>query len=107
MSAESDRLLRERIGAKLDAHMTDEQLTRLFDEVLESRKQARGWCKDCKKAVFVEIPDAKAVTSALLDLANQSFGTPGRAADPVPVVEEFVVDDFSVLSDADLRRIAG
>ena len=108
MSDPADRALRDRIGAKLDAHMSDAQLTALFDEVLASKKQARGWCPNCKKAVYVDIPDAKAVTSALMDLANQSFGTPGKAVDPgvEQVVEVFDIPDFSVLSDEELRRLA-
>lgn len=102
------RALRQRIAAKLEEHMTDAQLSALFDEVLATTKNSRGWCPNCNKAVYVEIPDAKAVTSALMDLANQSFGTPPKAPDatvsePVQVWE---VPDLDGLDDGRLREIA-
>lgn len=112
MSSDSDKALRDRIGKKLDEYMTDRQINSLFDDVLAMKK--RGWAEfNCKKCgqfqkVQAEIPDTAAVTKALLDLANQSFGTPPKAADPPPPVPEvFEVADLSVLSDDDLRRIAG
>lgn len=102
--------LRERIGRKLDAYMTDKQIQTLFDEVLRSTKNARGWCPNCKKAVYVEILDAKAVTGSLMDLANQSFGTPPKAPDmpkaPEPA-EQWTVPDLEGLDDERLRKIAG
>ena len=58
--------------------MTPEQLKKLLDEILEAKKGARGWCPNCKKAVQVEIADAKAVVGAMSDLANQGFGRPGE-----------------------------
>jgi hypothetical protein len=67
---------RSQIGDALAGKLSDEQLSLLLDEVLEIRKQSRGWCPNCNKAVNVEIPDAKAVTGALVDLANQAWGRP-------------------------------
>lgn len=101
--------LRDRIGRKLDEHLSERQLSKLFDEVLASTKGARGWCPNCKKAVMVEIPDAKGVTAALMDLANQSFGTPPKAAEPVSVPEpeqNYEIADFTMLTDEQLRSLA-
>lgn len=67
---------RDQIGKALEGALTPEQLKTLMDEVLDIKKSARGWCKDCKKQVWVEIPDAKAVTGALTDLMTQSWGRP-------------------------------
>lgn len=112
MSVESDRLLRERIGSKLAAFMSDDQIQVLLEEILALKK--RAWaefrCKSCgqQQKQSVEVPDAVNVTKALLDLANQSFGTPGRAADPprAEVVEEFVPEDYTSLDMESLRRLA-
>ena len=67
---------RSQIGEALQGKLTDDQLKTLMDEVLAIKKQARGWCKHCNGAVQVEIPDAKGVTGALVDLANQAWGRP-------------------------------
>lgn len=112
MSTESDALLRDRIGRKLSERMTDDQIEHLLSEVLAVTK--RAWvgveCKSCKtfQRVQVEIPDATAVTKSLLDLANQSFGTPGKAPDPKveEPVEEFTAVDVSALDAEALRRLA-
>ena len=64
------------IGSALEGRLTPEQLERLLDEVLAITKTGRGWCPDCKKSVMVQVPDAKAVTGALVDLANQAWGRP-------------------------------
>lgn len=99
--------VRDRLKRGLEDHLTDQQITKLFEEVLALTKQSRGWCKECKHAVFVEIPDAKAVTSALMDLSNRAFGTPGKAPDPEPEIEDQYVEvDFSTLTDEDLRKLA-
>jgi len=68
--------LRSDIASALDGWLSEEQLRALLDEVLASRKQARGWCPNCKRAVQVEIPDAGAVVKAMAELANQGFGRP-------------------------------
>ena len=67
---------RSQIGDALAGKLTPEQLAFLMDEVLEIKKGARGWCPGCNRAVQVEIPDAKGVTSALTDLLNQAWGRP-------------------------------
>ena len=81
------------MNGKLDA----KQVKFLMDEVLAITKQARGWCKECNKAVYVDIPDAKSVTGALTDLANQAWGRPQESsraeADLVVNRRVFVVSD--------------
>lgn len=67
---------RSQIGDALRDKLTDEQLTKLMDEVLAIEKGARGWCPTCNKAVMVQVADAKAVTGAIVDLANQAWGRP-------------------------------
>lgn len=64
------------IGAALAGKMTQQQIDLLLNEVLAITKHARGWCPSCKKHVMCEIADAKAVTGALVDLANQAWGRP-------------------------------
>lgn len=68
--------VRTQIGSALEGKLTQEQLDTLMNEVLAITKNSRGWCSTCKKSVFVEVPDAKAVTGALVDLANQAWGRP-------------------------------
>ena len=48
----------------LDGLLDKATLNALLAEVLAITKVGRGWCSDCKKAVMVEVPDAKAVVSA-------------------------------------------
>lgn len=67
---------RSQIGDALAGKLTDDQLETLMDEVLAITKPARGWCKECNRQVQVEIPDAKGVTHALVELANQAWGKP-------------------------------
>ena len=67
---------RDAIGEALAGKLDEEQLRLLMDEVLKINKMGRGWCGECKKQVMVEIPDARAVTSALTDLMTQSWGRP-------------------------------
>ena len=67
---------RSQIGDALAGKLTPEQLSLLMDEVLAIKKTGRGWCKHCNGAVMVEVSDPKAVTSALVDLANQAWGRP-------------------------------
>ncbi len=69
---------RSQIGSALEGKLSPEQLAFLMDEVLAITKSARGWCAHCKGAVPVEIPDAKSVTGALVDLANQAWGRPSE-----------------------------
>jgi len=56
------------------------------------RGRAEFHCKQCnrRQIQFAEIPDARAVASALSDLANQAYGRPQEAAaqhvDPIRFV---------------------
>ncbi len=65
---------RELIAEGLAGALTPEQVKTLVDEVLAISKRVRGWCPECKKQVWVEIPDAKAVASSLKDLLSEGFG---------------------------------
>src|SRR5262249_47667367 len=59
--------------------LTPDQLRSLLDEILDSKKTARGWCPTCKKRVSVEVADATAVVKGLTELGNQGFGRPREA----------------------------
>lgn len=71
---------RSQIGDALSGKLDPDQIRLLLDEVLAIRKLAWGEfsCKHCgqRQRQQVEIPDAKAVTGALVDLANQAWGRP-------------------------------
>ena len=73
---ETDEILdaRGRIEEALDGLLDKETLAVLLTEVLAIKKQARGWCPNCKKAVQVDIPDSKAVVSAMGELLTQAKG---------------------------------
>jgi hypothetical protein len=45
---------------------------------LEAKKKVRGWCPNCKKAVYVEIEAVSAAMKAAEFLANQGLGRPGE-----------------------------
>jgi hypothetical protein len=82
---------REELGKKLSSYLTPEQISKLIDEVLaiDKRASAEFVCKSCgqRQMRWTEIPDAKAVASALADLMNQAFGRPGETTDTVePVI---------------------
>ena len=68
---------RGRIEEALDGVLDRETLDVLLKEVLAVTKHARGWCPNCKKQVHVEIPDSKAVVSAMGELLTQAKGRPG------------------------------
>ena len=68
---------RGRIEVALDGVLDRETLDVLLKEVLAVSEQARGWCPNCKKAVQVDIPDSKAVVSAMGELLTQAHGRPG------------------------------
>lgn len=74
--------VRSDIGAALTGKLTQEQLDMLMNEVLAITKRvsAEFSCKAChqKQRQMVDVPDAKAVTSALVDLANQAWGRPSE-----------------------------
>ena len=75
---------REQLGDAISGAFTQEQYDFLVSEVLAIRKKA--WaefiCKNpaCGKRQkqVAEIPDARAVTGALADLMNQSWGRPNE-----------------------------
>ena len=69
---------RGRIEEALDGLLDRETLNVLLKEVLAVTKQARGWCPTCKKAVQVDIPDSKAVVSAMSELLVQAKGKPAQ-----------------------------
>lgn len=75
-SAES---LRNRLDRALEAAVSDTALRELIAATLEIKKQARGWCPNCRKQVQVEIDDTKAVVAAVGELVNQAKGRPGQA----------------------------
>jgi hypothetical protein len=74
----SESAPRDLVADALRSYLTPEQLGALLDEVLAITKEARGWCPLCKKHVRVDIPDAKAVVSAMGDLLTQGFGRPAQ-----------------------------
>lgn len=80
---------RSRARDALNGKLTPEVLDTLVDEVLASTKRARGWCPECQKQVWVEIPDSKAVTSALSELLTQAEGRPGTTEVDSQVVHEY------------------
>lgn len=94
---------RAAIATALDGYLTPEQIKTLIDEVLEIRKKpwAEFACKKCgaRQRQQVEVPDARAVTSALTELLNQSFGRPTEVKTEQSIVvnrEVFVVADDPV-----------
>ena len=76
---------RDELAAKLSSYLTPEQIEKLVDEVLAITKRASAEfsCKSCgqRQMRWTDIPDAKAVASALADLMNQAFGRPGETSD--------------------------
>lgn len=81
---------REAIAAALQNWLTPEQTAKLVDEILSISKRASAEfsCKKCgqRQMRWTDIPDAKAVASALTDLSNQAFGRPQESSahqDPV------------------------
>jgi hypothetical protein len=75
---------REALADALAGFLTPEQTRTLVDEVLAVTKKGRAdfSCKSCgqRQIQFALIPDARAVASALTDLANQAYGRPVEAA---------------------------
>jgi hypothetical protein len=82
---------RDELARKLESYMTPEQISKLIDEILAITKRvsAEFNCKKCgqRQMRWTDVPDAKAVASALSDLMNQAFGRPSETNDTVePVV---------------------
>lgn len=90
---------REEIGKALAGKLTTEQISFLIDEVLATTKKGRAEfnCKKCgqRQLQYAEVPDARAVTSAIVELANQAWGRPDVAnqiseEDRIVIVREVV-----------------
>jgi hypothetical protein len=84
---------REAIANALRGFLTEEQTKILVDEVLAVTKKGKAEfnCKKCgaRQIQYANIPDARAVASALSDLANQAYGRPTEASvqnDPVQFI---------------------
>lgn len=67
---------REAIRTALGAYLTPEQTSILVDEILAITKRVRTWCSECRKQVWVDVPDARAVTASLGELLTQAHGRP-------------------------------
>jgi hypothetical protein len=85
------------IGAALEGKLSSEQLAKLMDEILAITKSvsAEHSCRHCGKKTMsrVEVPDAKAVTSALVELANQAWGRPQtetEQAEPITFIRKVI-----------------
>lgn len=74
---------RTAIADALAAYLSPEQVERLVDEILAIHKRVpvKLECDYCgrAKSAYVEVPDAKAVVSALTELLSQGFGRPDVA----------------------------
>lgn len=83
---------RGEIAKALDGKIDPAKIDFLIDEVLASTKKA--WaefsCKKCnaRQRQQAEIPDAKAVVSALTELMNQSWGRPTEQRTETEIVVE-------------------
>ena len=83
---------RQSLAEGLTHYLTPAQITALLDEALALKKQARAWCPGCKKAVQVEIADAKAVVDSVSTLLTQGFGRPsGRQHEAEIIVNREVI----------------
>ena len=89
---------RARIAESLDRLLDKPTLNALLTEVLAINKSGRGWCGTCKKAVQVEIPDAKAVVSAMSELLTRAKGRPS-AESGAP--SEFVCNRYVIVQGAE------
>lgn len=85
---------RQRIEESLQGILDKETLDVLLREVLAITKSSRGWCSTCKRAVTVQIPDAKAVVAGMGELINQASG---RTAQQQPEGEQAVHISYRVV----------
>lgn len=90
--ADEERDSRALIGDALEGYLTQEQLDALLREALSITKTGRGWCPGCKKAVMVEIADAKAVVSATAELLNQAKGRPTEQKRDTEIIVQRTVE---------------
>jgi len=82
---------REQLKVALESYLTQEQITKLVDEILaiEKRASAEFTCKKCgqRQMRWTSIPDAKSVALALPDLLNQAYGRVGETSEKTePVI---------------------
>jgi hypothetical protein len=68
--------VRERLASDFEAEY--DAVMGVVRAGLEATKTRRGWCKTCKKAVYVEVEDVGAAMKAAEFLANQGLGRPGE-----------------------------
>lgn len=96
--------VRGSIAEALEGRLTAEQIAFLIDEVLATTKQpwAEFACKKCgaRQRQQAVIPDAPAVTRALTELMNQSWGRPTDARHETEIVVNRQV--FLVAEDDDI-----
>jgi hypothetical protein len=102
---------RSAIAQALGTFLTPDQVEHLVNEVLAINKRvsAEFICRHCKKAQkhWVDIPDARAVTSGIAELANQAFGRPsesGRVSEPI-IFQRLVCAPDSVLSSESVQQV--
>jgi hypothetical protein len=81
---------RSAIAQALGSFLTPNQVEHLVNEILAINKRvsAEFTCKHCKRSQkhWVDIPDARSVTSGIAELANQAYGRPSetdRASQPI------------------------
>lgn len=94
---------REAAREVIESRLTKRQVDALFDGALALTKSARGWCPGCKKQVWVEIPDAKAVVGALADIITKIADLPTDRDQGERIVFERVVymDDPEAVNGSD------
>ena len=70
--------------------MDEEQIKLLMNEILAINKKVWGdfTCKECGKSQRhqVLVPDARAVTSALKDMMDQSWGRPSESKTETEII---------------------
>lgn len=73
-----------------------EALRALLKQGLQATKKARGWCPNCKKAVYVEVTDTGAAVKVAEFFANQGLGRPGEDKSGSSGSGDFVVSRYVV-----------
>lgn len=71
--------LRARLDKALDSLISDDLIKEVITMNLAATKKAWVHCPHCKKKSQVDIPDAKASSAAIAELANQAKGRPGES----------------------------
>jgi hypothetical protein len=103
--------VRDGLAKGLEGKLDEEQIKTLMDEVLAINKSVHTdfTCKECGKRQRQPalVPDARAVTSALTELMNQSWGRPGDSKVETEIVVNRNVYLVSEDEDADSIDIPG